>query len=102
MTDRRIACSGDWAVASDGIQWILQRRRVRRGADTWDGVSFVRSTRDVLARCMREKGVPAVDAARLLAEMSPTFVVQRVSPSGVSDIAATAKASVPASNAVVA
>jgi hypothetical protein len=36
-------------------------------------VSFVRSTRDVLARCMREKGVPAEDAAVLLAGLPATF-----------------------------
>jgi hypothetical protein len=36
-------------------------------------VSFVRSKRDVLARCMREKGVPAEDAAVLLAGLPATF-----------------------------
>jgi hypothetical protein len=38
----------------DGIQWILMRRRMGRQPG-WRLVSFVRSTKDVLARRMREK-----------------------------------------------
>jgi hypothetical protein len=46
----------------------------RKNAETsWRPVSFVRSTRDILARCMREKGVPADDADRLVAGLPPTF-----------------------------
>jgi hypothetical protein len=49
--DKTFAVSGSWSLASDGMQWILQRRA---GADGWRAVSFVHSTKDVLARCMRE------------------------------------------------
>ena len=59
MTDRIFATAGGWAVASDGIQWILQ---CRKGPNAWRGVSFVRSTRDILARCMREKGADVATA----------------------------------------
>jgi hypothetical protein len=75
--DRQFTRSGDWALASDGVQWVLQCRRSadkrpgRHGG--WRGVSFVRSTRDILARCMREKGVPIDDAQRLLADLPATF-----------------------------
>ena len=70
MADRVFATSGDWAVASDGIQWILQRR----WADgQWRAVSFVRSGRDVLARCMREKGTDNATAAELLSGLPDTF-----------------------------
>jgi hypothetical protein len=58
-------------VASDGIQWIL-RRHNEQGSN-WHPVSFVHSTRDVLARCMREHHVPAEDAAVLLAGLPATF-----------------------------
>jgi hypothetical protein len=58
-----------FALASDGIQWILQRREGTK----WCGVSFVRSTRDVLARCMREKGVPGDDAQKVLDTLPDTF-----------------------------
>jgi hypothetical protein len=69
MADQVFATSGDWALASDGVQWILQRRY-----DTgWRNVSFVRSTRDVLARCMREKGVSVFDARSLLSGLPDTF-----------------------------
>jgi hypothetical protein len=40
-TDRQIAVSGSWALASDGLQWMLMRRK---GPDEWRSVSFVRST----------------------------------------------------------
>jgi hypothetical protein len=69
MIDRVFATSGDWALASDGLQWILQRRY----GTGWRNVSFVRSTKDVLARWMREKGVPVFDARSLLSGLPDTF-----------------------------
>jgi hypothetical protein len=71
MSDWQFAVSGRWALASDGIQWILQKRRYADGP--WGLVSFVRSHRDILARCMREKGCPTDDAAQLLAGLPETF-----------------------------
>jgi len=53
--DQQIIAQGRWAIATDGVQWILQRRR----GDRWQNLSFVRTTRDILARCMREKGASA-------------------------------------------
>jgi hypothetical protein len=74
MNDHQFAVSGRWALAADSLQWILQRLHPRKNdIDTWDPVSFVRSTRDILARCMREKGCPSEDADRLLAELPSTF-----------------------------
>ena len=72
MTERTIfATSGNWALGADGLQWILYRRHSQaRGG--WTGISFVRSTRDILARCMREKGC-GEDAERLLAHLPPSF-----------------------------
>lgn len=69
MTDRVFATAGDWALASDGIQWILQRRY----ANSWRTVWFVRSTKDILARGMREKGVEVPDAQKLLSGLPDTF-----------------------------
>jgi hypothetical protein len=75
MPDQHFArINDDWALASDGIQWILQKRHPRKDRpDTWDGVWFVRSTREVLARGMRIKDVPAGDAERVLATLPATF-----------------------------
>ena len=71
-----IAISGDWSVTTDGLQWIL-RRRVgtdrRTGKPVWESVSFVRSTKDILALCMREKGTPPEDARKLLAGLGERF-----------------------------
>jgi hypothetical protein len=38
--------AGDWAIADDGHQWIVQRRR----GGQWQNISFVRSTKKVLKR----------------------------------------------------
>jgi hypothetical protein len=81
--DRQFAVSGNWALAADRLQWILQRRGGvdrRTGKDVWINVSFVRSTRDILARCMREKGTPAEDAQRLLADLPETFDAWQKAP----------------------
>jgi hypothetical protein len=47
---------------------ILQRLRGHH----WTGVAFVRSTKIILARCMKEKGVPAETANQLLAAIGDT------------------------------
>jgi hypothetical protein len=65
VADRQLAVSGEWALASDGIQWILQRS----GRAVW----FVRSERSVLERGMAAKRVPSTDANRLLAGLPDTF-----------------------------
>lgn len=70
--DRIFAAAGDWAVASDGIQWMLMRRRMGR-QQGWYPVSFVRSTKDILARCCREKGVEPDTAHLLLSGLRDTF-----------------------------
>jgi hypothetical protein len=75
--DSVIATSGDWSVNSDGLQWILRKRRSLKGEPVLVAVSFVHSTRDILARCMREKGCPPEAAARLLAAVSSEFSAQQ-------------------------
>jgi hypothetical protein len=72
MADRIFATAGDWALASDGIQWMLMRRRKGR-VQGWWSVSFVRSTKDILARCMRENGVDVDTAVLLLSGLPDTF-----------------------------
>lgn len=58
-----------WQLGADRLQWILRRRHGGR----WRDVSFVSSTRDVLARCMREWCVPTEDAKRSLDRLPSTF-----------------------------
>jgi hypothetical protein len=71
MADRIFATAGDWAVASDSLQWMLMRHV--QGRQPWRPVSFVHSTKDILARCMRENGVEPDTAVLLLAGLSDTF-----------------------------
>jgi hypothetical protein len=73
QSERILATIDGWAVASDGIQWILLRQRSRKTGPFWNPVSFVRSTRDILARCMREKGVDERSARFLLSGLPPSF-----------------------------
>ena len=73
MTDRVFVHTCDWALGADEVQWILYRRRTRHAESYWQPVSFVRSTRDILARCMREKGVEAETARSLLFGLPATF-----------------------------
>ena len=70
MAERQFVVSGQWALVSDGLQWILYRHRKSVTAP-WAAVSFVRSTKDILARCMREKGCSQDDMAVLLEGMPP-------------------------------
>jgi hypothetical protein len=55
-----------YALGADDLQWILYRasgtKRCRTPMDAWKGVSFVRSAKSILLRCVREKAL----------EVSPT------------------------------
>jgi hypothetical protein len=73
MLNNRFVTAHDWALASDGMQWILLHNHRQDGTGRWQAVSFVHSTRDVLARCMREKGCSAEDARQLLKGLPLTF-----------------------------
>jgi hypothetical protein len=73
MSERQFAISGNWALGADRLQWILYRRNKGSKTVPWVGTSFVSSTRAILERCMREKGVPEDDRAVLLAGLPPTF-----------------------------
>ena len=64
-----LATSSGWALASDGLQWILQRRY----GGQLRAVAFVRSSKDILARCMSEAGVHTDTAGELLKDLPPTF-----------------------------
>jgi hypothetical protein len=68
-SDRQLMICGKWAVASDGMQWILQRQN----GSHWRNVSFVRSTKDILAQRVREKDCPPEVAQRLLEAVSRRF-----------------------------
>ena len=67
--DNLVTTSSGWALAADGLQWILERKYRNR----FQPVAFVRSSKDILARCMSEAGVPANTAGELLKDLPPTF-----------------------------
>jgi len=65
MTDRIFLRLDDkFALGADDLQCVLLKlHRRRNGADSWDGISFVRSTKAILLRCIREAGCkPTVEA----------------------------------------
>ncbi len=47
-----------WALAIDGIQWIVQkaRRNRNKGGLEWRPIAFVASDKGVLQRVLQEKG----------------------------------------------
>jgi len=69
IIETKFITSSGWALASDGIQWILQRRYNGQQKS----VAFVRSSRGILARVMNEKGVAPKTANELLETLPPTF-----------------------------
>lgn len=66
-------------LGHNGIQWILEignPKRAKSGNDTgYRGVSYVRSRKDILLRCIRDKGI-VVDIAgrRLLAALDDDYM----------------------------
>ena len=73
MTERQFVVSGLWALGADNLQWILYRAKKSKTAP-WVAQSFVSTTRDILDRCMREKGCPEEDRAVLLNGLPSTFI----------------------------
>jgi hypothetical protein len=69
MADRQIAVADRFAIATDGIQWVLQRRKGKQSHAT----SFVRSRRSILARCLREAGATAIETDTLIADLPDNF-----------------------------
>jgi hypothetical protein len=71
----RLGDSG--ALGADGLQWILYRRASRKiprapwqGFD-WNAVSFIRSTKTILERCIREKGLDLSAESRAALDSLP-------------------------------
>jgi hypothetical protein len=72
MNEQQFAVSENWALRADRLQWILYKRRSKANGG-WKGISFVSSRRTMLERCMREKGCPEQDRAKLLTGLPETF-----------------------------
>ena len=69
MKDVQYIIYNNWALASDGLQWILQRFT----GSQWRNLSFVRTQRDILARCMREKEMEPDHIDYFTARLPSTF-----------------------------
>jgi hypothetical protein len=63
--------SRNWAIGSDGIQWVLQSWNKWR--KRWEHHWFVRSDREILERGMQFKRVPIEDQQHLLSGLPSTF-----------------------------
>ncbi len=81
-----------WSLATDGLQWIVQRAnrdRSKEGGLDWRGISFVASNKSTLKRVLLEKGA-VIDseghaALRALPETfraRPTHQNQAIGPPG--------------------
>jgi hypothetical protein len=67
--DKQFRVSGKWALASDGVQWIIQRQT---GPDSWQAMKFIHSDKAWLAFRLRAMA-PAADADKLLDGLPDTF-----------------------------
>ena len=70
MSDRTFRVVENFALATDGIQWIVQRSK---GDNLWRSVSFVRTYKAILARCLREAGASERITEQLLAGLPEDF-----------------------------
>jgi hypothetical protein len=62
------------ALGADDLQWIVLRARHHRGQLKWQAVAFVRSTRGVLTRVIRETGAElSPDGEAALNALEPTY-----------------------------
>ena len=65
-----------WDLASDGLQWILRKsyKNKKTGERMWRTLSFVRSSRYALWRCMLQAGVPGEAAMEACEKLPETFL----------------------------
>ena len=66
---KQFRSSGDWPLASDGLQWMIQQRRPN---GRWLSIKFIRSTKAHLASRLHHLA-PHDDAERLLDGLPETF-----------------------------
>ena len=75
MSDRQlIRLNAKWALAYDPAQWIVQRRsHPAKGGQPagWSGVSFIGSNKDILWRCLDERGIDVTPEARAYIDAMP-------------------------------
>ena len=65
MTDRFLFdLAPGWARGADDLQWMLLRGKMRGEERYWNPVSFVASSKSILLRVLREKGVQPSAAAK--------------------------------------
>lgn len=52
-----------WALKADKNQWMVCRKQMRKGNIIWQPESYVGSTRAMLMRVIRGKGIPVTPGA---------------------------------------
>ena len=78
MADRIfLRLSEKYALGADDLQWIVYRSRARFAPDLdrrhWLAIAFVSSTREILARCVRESGFGDDTALSAVSMLPSTF-----------------------------
>jgi hypothetical protein len=67
--DIQIRVVDGWALASDGMQWVVQRQK----SDSWEALKFIRSTKDTLEWAMARAGAPRHVREQLINGLPNTF-----------------------------
>ena len=63
--------SEDWALGYDRLQWMVCRKRMRKGKITWSPQSFIASRLAVLMRTIAEKGITLTPEANVALHAFP-------------------------------
>jgi hypothetical protein len=64
---------GIWALGADELQWILCRAKTTKEGPIWQAITFVSTTKKILAERMKEKGVEPGSRQKLLEGLPDTF-----------------------------
>lgn len=59
------------ALGADNGQWIVYRRRKRRDHSYWNPISFIASSKAILTRVLREKGIQLTSEAQDFIDSMP-------------------------------
>ena len=74
MTDIFLRLNDDWSLGADSLQWILYRRRERKGHVGWRPIRFIASNKLDLMQVLREtRCSPSDQALRSLNQLPETF-----------------------------
>lgn len=75
-----------WIIGTDGVQWMLCRAYKAKGRQYYSPLIFIRTTKAILIRCMRERGMSTTLVVKLTAGLPDAFTPDDGTGTGQSEI----------------